>query len=83
MAEQQWFIENQKLSGKEVTSRGRGKMLEKMYKDLRELRLKVDQLKRKILVADVKTTDDDQMLKRLFDYMNEIKLRDLDEKKRA
>ena len=54
-----------------------------MYKDLRQLRLQVDQLKRKILVEDVKTTDDDQMLKRLFDYMNEIKLRDLDEKKRA
>ena len=52
-----------------------------MYKDLRELRLQVDQLKRKILVADVKTTDDDQMLKRLYEYMNEIKYQDI--KKRA
>ena len=65
------FIENQKLSGKEVTSRGRGKMLEKMYKDLRELRLQVDQLKRKILVDEVQTTKDDEMLKRLNKYIDE------------
>ena len=71
LAEQQWFIENQKLSGKEVTSRGRGKMLEKMYKDLRELRLQVDQLKRKILVDEVQTTNDDEMLKRLNKYIDE------------
>ena len=71
LAEQQWFIENQKLSGKEVTSRGRGKMLEKMYKDLRELRLQVDQLKRKILVDEVQTTKDDEMLKRLNKYIDE------------
>ena len=36
---------------------------------------------RKILVTDVETTDDDQMLKRLYDYMNEIKYQDI--KKRA
>ena len=35
------------------------------YKDLRELRLQVDQLKRKILVDEVQTTNDDEMLKRL------------------
>ena len=68
LAEQQWFIENQKLSGKEVTSRGKGKMLEKMYKDLRELRLQVDQLKRKILVDEVQTTKDDE-IKRLNKYI--------------
>ena len=38
------------------------------YKDLRELRLQVDQLKRKILVDEVQTTKDDEMLKRLNKY---------------
>ena len=42
-----------------------------MYKDLRELRLQVDQLKRKILVDEVQTTKDDEMLKRLNKYIDE------------
>ena len=74
LAEQQWWIENQKLAGKSQTSRFKGKELEKMYKDLRNLRLEVDQLRRKIMLADIDTTKDDEMLKRLHKYMEELKI---------
>ena len=74
LAEQQWWIENQKMSGKQVTTKGKGQLLEKMYKDLRNLRLQVDQLRRKIMLADIGNTKDDEMLKRLNDYMEELKI---------
>jgi len=74
LAEQQWWIENQKLSGKQVTSKGKGQFLEKMYKDLRDTRLEVDQLRRKIMLTDIETTKDDDMLKRMHEYMEELKI---------
>ena len=73
IAEQHWWIENQKLSGKNITTRGKGKSLEKMYKDLRELRLKVDQYRRKITEKsfESKNKDTDKKMKRIFDYIKE------------
>jgi hypothetical protein len=73
IAEQHWWIENQKLSGKNITTRGKGKSLEKMYKDLRELRLKVDQYRRKITEKsfESKNKETDQKMKKIFDYIKE------------
>ena len=73
IAEQHWWIENQKLSGKNITSRGKGKALEKMYKDLRDLRLEVDQYRRKIAEKsfDTKHKDLDERMKKMFDYIKE------------
>ena len=73
IAEQHWWIENQKLSGKNITTRGKGKSLEKMYKDLRELRLKVDQYRRKITEKsfESKNKDTDKKMKKIFDYIKE------------
>jgi len=47
IAEQQWWITNQKLSGNTNTvSKSKISEMDKMYKDLRKLRMKVDQLRR-------------------------------------
>ena len=81
IAEQHWWIENQKLSGKQVTTRGKGKALEKMYENLRSLRLRVDQHRRKITEKsfDEKHKDLDERMKKFIEIIKE----DIDEQKRA
>jgi hypothetical protein len=74
MAEQHWWIENQKLSsGKKHYPMSKAKNLDKMYRDLRELRLKVDQYRRKITEKsfESKNKDTDKKMKKIFDYIKE------------
>lgn len=72
LAENHWWIENQKLSGKNHTSRHKAKSLDKMYADLRELRLQVDQHRRAIAAKAFEQKHSD-MDKRLEKYMEELK----------
>ena len=82
IAEQHWWIENQKLSGKQVTSKGKAKALEKMYEDLRSLRLKVDQYRRKISVKSFEKKHKGAG-KELEKFIEELKSNLDEDKKRA
>lgn len=70
LSEQQWWIENQKLSGKNYTSPGKAKAMDKMYKDLRALRVQYQDMKYKLAreaAKDVKFNKDfDQKMDELF-----------------
>ena len=53
LAEDQWWIENQKLSGKNINSRSKAAELDRMYKDLKKKRLEVELLRRTILTEEL------------------------------
>ena len=54
LAEDQWWIENQKLSsGKKHYPMSKAKNLDKMYRDLKEQRLAVDALRRQVLEREL------------------------------
>ena len=68
LSEQNWWIQNQKLSGKSVTSPSKVKELEKMYKELREQRLEVDRMRRSVQESiDKNASDLDRRLNKFFE----------------
>jgi len=70
IAEDHWWIENQKLSGKQSTSRSKARELDKMFSSLKQKRLEYQQLKRKLTEKEFTKEDADdleQRMKKLFE----------------
>jgi len=88
IAEQHWWIENQKLSGKQVTTKGKGKALESMYKNLRKKRLEVNHLRANVTRSSFDNETLDERIKQyqesLFEELEAQKAVIMEEnKKRA
>ena len=82
LSEQHWWIENQKLSGKSHTAASTVRKMEKMFKDLREQRIKVQQLRGKILREGSKDLNIDYQQK-MSDFINDMYYPDEEDQKRA
>ena len=68
LSEQNWWIQNQKLSGNSVTSKSKVKELEKMYNELREQRLEVDRMRRAVQEnIDKKSSDLEARMNKFFE----------------
>ena len=53
LAEDQWWLENQKLSGKNISSRSKAAELDRMFKELKKKRLEVEFLRRTVLTEEL------------------------------